>query len=119
MSKPSAKPAEKKLPKKVAKKTAKKITKAGVVEVVATGRNAAVKTTNPAPTSRGGTENERRTQVNRGVTAGGGMKRGDRRDTHPSFSTGKVNRDGGRAGPLGASGRKSGPKSSGNKPAGT
>lgn len=70
--------------------------------------------TNPAvpsaPTGRH-TEHELKTQANRGVTAGGGVKRGDRRDTHPSFSTGKVNRDGGRAGPLGASGRKSGPQS--------
>jgi hypothetical protein len=53
---------------------------------------------------------ELKTQVSRGVSPGGGTHRGDRRDTHPSFSTGKVNRDGGRSGPLGASTRKRGPK---------
>ncbi|HEX8325040.1 MAG TPA: hypothetical protein VF595_14140 [Tepidisphaeraceae bacterium] len=70
------------------------------------------------PTGRH-SEHELRTQANRGITAGGGVKRGDRRDTHPSYSTGKVNRDGGRAGPLGASGRRNGPQSNGTKPAGT
>jgi hypothetical protein len=56
-------------------------------------------------------------QVNRPVSAGP-SHRGDRRDTHPSFSTGKGgNRDGGRSGPLGAAGRKSGPKST-NRPGG-
>ena len=60
-----------------------------------------------------------RGKANRGVKSGAGPHRGDRRDTHPSFSTGKAGRgstagharDGGRSGPLGASGRKSGPKS--------
>ncbi|HEX8342102.1 MAG TPA: hypothetical protein VF624_14445 [Tepidisphaeraceae bacterium] len=59
-----------------------------------------------------------RAQTNRPVGSGGGnIHRGDRRDTHPSYSTGKVNRDGGRAGPLGASTRKSGPRTS-KKPGG-
>lgn len=79
--------------------------------------------TNPAvPEAATGrhTVNEMNTQANRPQGQGAGnVKRGDRRDTHPSFSTGKVHRDGGRAGPLGASGRKGGPKSAGNKPAGT
>jgi hypothetical protein len=65
------------------------------------------------------TQNEFKTQVSRSVTAGAGTKRGNRRDTHPSFSTGKVRKDGGRAGPLGHATRKGGPKSAGNKPAGT
>jgi hypothetical protein len=57
------------------------------------------------------------TQVNNPVGPGP-SHRGDRRDTHPSFATGKGGRgstagkarNGGRSGPLGASGRKSGPK---------
>lgn len=61
---------------------------------------------------------QQRTQVNNAVGTGP-SGRGDRRDTHPSFSTGKGGRgstagkapDGGRSGPLGASGRKSGPQS--------
>jgi hypothetical protein len=61
--------------------------------------------------------NELQTQASRPVSSGT-VHRGDRRDTHPSFSTGKGGRgstagkarDGGRSGPLGASGRKSGPK---------
>ena len=64
------------------------------------------------------TPNELQTQANRPVGPGAGIHRGDRRDTHPSFSTGKGGRgstagkarNGGRSGPLGASGRKSGPK---------
>ncbi|HEY0010096.1 MAG TPA: hypothetical protein VGB55_15335 [Tepidisphaeraceae bacterium] len=57
-------------------------------------------------------------QTNRPMGSGGGnIHRGDRRDTHPSYSTGKVSRDGGRAGPLGASTRKSGPRTS-KKPGG-
>ena len=67
------------------------------------------------------TENEQSTQASRPQGPGGGVQRGDRRDTHPSFSTGKGGRgstagkarDGGRSGPLGASGRKSGPKTDG------
>jgi hypothetical protein len=58
------------------------------------------------------------TQVNRPQGPGAGIHRGDRRDTHPSYSTGKGGRgstagkarNGGRSGPLGASGRKSGPQ---------
>ena len=57
------------------------------------------------------TQIEMETQANRPVGSGGGVKRGDRRDMHPSYSTGKNNRDGGRSGPLGASGRKRGPQS--------
>lgn len=65
------------------------------------------------------TPNEQFTQTTRPVGPGAGIHRGDRRDTHPSFSTGKGGRgstagkarDGGRSGPLGHSGRKSGPKS--------
>lgn len=67
----------------------------------------------PEATTGRHAEAELRTQANRGITAGAGVKRGDRRDTHPSYSTGKVHRDGGRSGPLGASGRRSGPKSGG------
>jgi hypothetical protein len=108
MSKPSAKPAGAKIPngKPAAAKKGSSAPSAVdlTVDKLATHRH---------------TENELRTQTNRGITAGGGVKRGDRRDTHPSFSTGKVSRDGGRSGPLGRATRKSGPKSSGNKPAGT
>ncbi len=60
---------------------------------------------------------EQKTQTSRAVSPGAGIRRGDRRDTHPSYSTGKAGRgssagpqrDGGRAGPKGASTRKSGP----------
>jgi hypothetical protein len=76
------------------------------------GKAAAVHPEIENPTGRH-SENELRTQANRGVTAGGGVKRGDRRDMHPSYSTGKVNRDGGRSGPMGASGRRNGPQSGG------
>lgn len=59
-----------------------------------------------------------RQQVNQSVGPGP-SHRGDRRDTHPSFSTGKGGRgstagkarNGGRSGPLGASGRNGGPQS--------
>lgn len=62
--------------------------------------------------------NELYTQANRPTGPGAGIHRGDRRDTHPSYTTGKAGRgstagkarDGGRSGPLGASSRKSGPK---------
>ncbi|MDB5324863.1 MAG: hypothetical protein JWM57_432 [Phycisphaerales bacterium] len=76
------------------------------------GKTAATHPEIPNPTGRH-SENELRTQTNRSVTAGGGVKRGDQRDTHPSYSTGKVHRNGGRSGPLGASGRRNGPKSGG------
>lgn len=64
------------------------------------------------------TPNELITQTNRPQGPGAGMHRGDRRDTHPSYSTGKGGRgstagkarDGGRSGPLGASGRRTGPQ---------
>lgn len=56
------------------------------------------------------TMNEFKTQVSRSVKAGAGLKRGNRRDTHPSFSTGKTHTQGGRAGPLGRSTRKGGPE---------
>ena len=80
--------------------------------VPASGKTDAIHAEIDNPTGRH-SENELRTQANRGITAGGGVKRGDRRDTHPSYSTGKVHRDGGRSGPLGASGRRNGPKSGG------
>lgn len=61
--------------------------------------------------------NELQTQANN-PQGNGVLHRGDRRDTHPSYSTGKGGRgstagkarNGGRSGPLGASTRKSGPK---------
>jgi hypothetical protein len=56
------------------------------------------------------TPNEFKTQVSRSIGSGAGTKRGNRRDTHPSFSTGKVRKDGGRAGPLGQATRKGGPR---------
>jgi hypothetical protein len=62
-----------------------------------------------ASATRPNTASEMRTKGTRPQGPGPGTHRGDRRDTHPSFSTGKVHRDGGRAGPLGASGRKNGP----------
>lgn len=69
------------------------------------------------PTHRA-SEAELKTQTNNAV-GNGVSHRGDQRDRHPSFSTGKAGRgstagkakDGGRSGPLGAAGRKSGPKS--------
>lgn len=75
------------------------------------GATSASSPATPADPTGRTTANELKTQTSRPVSAGGGVKRGDQRDRHPSFSTGKVRRDGGRAGPLGASGRKSGPKS--------
>jgi hypothetical protein len=103
MSKPSAKPAGAKIPngKPAAAKSAKALK----------GRTSVTDKVDPNIATHRHTENELRTQATRGITAGGGVKRGDRRDTHPSYSTGKVSRDGGRAGPLGASGRRNGPKS--------
>ena len=85
--------------------------KAERLSVVPTaGKSAGTHAEIPSPTGRH-SANALKTQTSRGVKAGGGVKRGDQRDTHPSFSTGKVRKDGGRAGPLGASGRKGGPKS--------
>lgn len=82
------------------------------------GRTSIAKPQSPAPTRRS-KQIEQKTQTSRSVKAGAGIHRGDRRDTHPSFSTGKGGRgstagkarDGGRSGPLGKAGRKSGPKS--------
>ena len=76
------------------------------------GKTAAVTAEIVNPTGRHSPQ-ELHTQATRPVSAGGGVKRGDRRDMHPSYSTGKVNRDGGRSGPLGASGRRNGPQSGG------
>ena len=78
------------------------------------GGTAAINPAVPSAATGRHSANELKTQTHRGVQAGG-----VKRDTHPSFSTGKVHRDGGRAGPLGAAGRKGGPKSAGSKPAGT
>ncbi len=83
--------------------------KAGTTKGVKKGRTSITSKSAPKLSGRH-TENEHSTQVSRSVTSGAGPKRGDRRDTHPSFSTGKVRRDGGRAGPLGKSTRKGGPK---------
>jgi hypothetical protein len=61
-----------------------------------------------APTKRH-TINEKMTQASRPVGAGAGIRRGNRRDTHPLFSTGKDARAGGKRGPTGRSTRKGGP----------
>jgi hypothetical protein len=73
------------------------------------GRTAATtKAINPAPTHRI-SPNELRTQANRPVgSGGGGLHRGDRRDMHPLFSTGKDKVKGGKRGPIGRSTRKGG-----------
>lgn len=51
---------------------------------------------------------EQSTQANRPVSAGAGPRRGDRRDTHPLYSTGKDKVKGGKRGPIGNSTRKGG-----------
>ncbi|HQY88383.1 MAG TPA: hypothetical protein PK402_06975 [Tepidisphaeraceae bacterium] len=86
------------------------------------GRTSITKESLVVNASRRNTQNEKMTQVSRSVGPGTGH-RGDRRDTHPSFSTGKGGRgstagkarDGGRSGPLGKSGRKGGPKTGDQK----
>lgn len=60
-----------------------------------------------APTKRH-TPIEKSTQANRPVSAGAGPRRGDRRDMHPLFSTGKNKVKGGKRGPIGNSTRKGG-----------
>jgi len=65
------------------------------------------KVVDPAPTKRHKPV-EQFTQANRPVNAGAGPRRGDRRDMHPLFSTGKDKVKGGRRGPIGASTRKGG-----------
>ena len=83
------------------------------------GKPASDDVASPAqPSDPTGRDVELNPQVNNPVGPGV-SHRGDRRDTHPSYSTGKAGRgsntggehNGGRDGPLGASGRKSGPKS--------
>ncbi len=63
---------------------------------------------NPMAPSKPHTPIENKTQANRPVKAGGGLKRGDRRDMHPLYSTGKNKSQGGKRGPIGASTRKGG-----------
>lgn len=60
-----------------------------------------------APTHRA-REVEHKTQANRPVGSGAGPRRGDRRDMHPKFSTGKTHSKGGKRGPIGRSTRKGG-----------
>ena len=71
------------------------------------GRTTANKPQDPAPTHRH-KQVELLTQANRPVGPGAGIHRGDRRDTHPRFSTGIDKRAGGKRGPIGASTRKGG-----------
>ena len=72
------------------------------------GRTAATtKSLDPNPTHRISPQ-EIRTQANRPIGSGGGLKRGDRRDMHPLYSTGKDKSQGGRRGPIGSSTRKGG-----------
>ncbi len=54
---------------------------------------------------------EQKTQVSRAIGNGAGTKRGNRRDMHPVFSTGKTKSAGGKPGPSGRSTRKGGPDS--------
>ena len=92
----------------MAKQSAKKIL--GMDKSVAKeqrGRTTAVKPQDPAPTHRH-KQVELRTQANRPIGNGGGVQRGDRRDTHPLYSTGKNKSQGGKRGPIGRSTRKGG-----------
>jgi hypothetical protein len=75
----------------------------------ARGRTArTTKSLDPSPTHRISPV-EARTQTNRAIGGkGGGLHRGDRRDMHPLFSTGKDKVKGGKRGPIGASTRKGG-----------
>ena len=54
------------------------------------------------------TESEQRSMTNRPVGPGAGIHRGDRRDPHPLFTTGKTNTAGGKRGPIGNSTRRGG-----------
>ena len=72
------------------------------------GRTArTTKSLDPNPTHRI-SPNELRTQATRPIGNGGGVQRGDRRDMHPLFSTGKDKVKGGKRGPIGRSTRKGG-----------
>lgn len=71
------------------------------------GRTTANKPQDPAPTHRSKPV-EQLTQANRPIGPGAGIHRGDRRDTHPLFSTGKNKSQGGKRGPIGNSTRKGG-----------
>ena len=62
----------------------------------------------PVSSTRRRTENEHKTQASRPVSSGAGPRRGDRRDMHPKFSTGKTHSKGGKRGPNGRSTRKGG-----------
>jgi hypothetical protein len=77
----------------------------------ARGRTAATTSKlNPNPTHRISPQ-EVRTQANRPMGRGSGsgaLHRGDRRDMHPLFSTGKNKVKGGKRGPIGNSTRKGG-----------
>jgi hypothetical protein len=73
------------------------------------GRTAqTTKSLDPNPTGRI-SPIETQTQTNRAIGRGGGaLHRGDRRDMHPLFSTGKNKSQGGKRGPIGRSTRKGG-----------
>lgn len=74
----------------------------------ARGRTAITDKKLPASATGRRTDNEHKTQASRPVSSGAGPRRGDRRDMHPLYSTGKTHSKGGKRGPIGASTRKGG-----------
>lgn len=74
----------------------------------ARGRTSITSRDLPVAATHRRTENEHKTQANRPVSSGAGPRRGDRRDMHPKFSTGKTHSKGGKRGPIGRSTRKGG-----------
>ncbi|HEX8915022.1 MAG TPA: hypothetical protein VF796_21900 [Humisphaera sp.] len=101
------------------KRAPARATKANPDAAAGTGkakRGRTAQTTNPVgplPTHRS-SQNELKTQANRPIGNGGGVQRGDRRDMHPLYSTGKNKTVGGKRGPIGASTRKGGTNDTGS-----
>ena len=66
----------------------------------ARGRTSITGSDLPVSATRRHTEAEHKTQASRPVSSGAGPRRGDRRDMHPLYSTGKTHTKGGKRGPI-------------------